>query len=582
MPFASVCLPCLLRTSNIAEQARLPPTEDQLNKAADKAQAKADRAAAKEAAKVERKCQRDEKENEYAQTELKFLKELKSSVKAHARSATFACGGCVPFKTKGVADQQDAGNAIDAIQIRFGENGRGVVLSLPQDSASMGELNALVDECQPASFGRGNEEVHDEDYRKAGKLDRSAFATTFCPYEAGIIDVVSQLLVPQTKQDLHHCSIKAELYKLNVYSAPSGKFKAHVDTPRSETQIGSLVVSLPVDHEGGQLAVRNADKELVFDWSSSVNKADGKKAGASIKWAAFYSDCEHEVYEVTSGHRITLTYNLFVTRKCSVLKVFITLDDSINQGGLGHLAGSPSALEPKHLPLYDTLKTALASPGFLRHGKYPIPSQLTSIILTSTTPGRVLAIWLNHSYAHTNKHLNFLPSSLKGADMSLYETAHALGLWCKLGPIITTDWGYDDESSHRLASKFLGFNECNNGSGNLDPEGGEGFGYALPEGMVTWINPFPKKTQGRAGGDVEAGAKQSKEAQMAYMTYGNEPGIDIWYSRAVMLIRVPPFRLRGSEHPEQFWSGIRNDWAEDDEYDVYDDFEDYEDYHGYT
>jgi hypothetical protein len=43
---------------------------------------------------------------------------------------------------------------------------------------------------------------------------------------------------------------KAELYKLNVYSGPNGKFKAHVDTPRSKTQVGSLVVALPVEHTG--------------------------------------------------------------------------------------------------------------------------------------------------------------------------------------------------------------------------------------------------------------------------------------------------------------------------------------------
>ena len=43
---------------------------------------------------------------------------------------------------------------------------------------------------------------------------------------------------------------KAELYKLNIYSAPSGKFKAHVDTPRSKSQVGSLVVALPVEHKG--------------------------------------------------------------------------------------------------------------------------------------------------------------------------------------------------------------------------------------------------------------------------------------------------------------------------------------------
>lgn len=48
--------------------------------------------------------------------------------------------------------------------------------------------------------------------------------------------------------------------------------------------------------------------------------------------------------------------------------------------------------------------------------------------------------------------------------------------------------------------------------------------------------------------------------------YGNEPGIDIWYSRAVMLIRIPPYRLRRSKHPTSFWADIRDDHDEEFEY----------------
>ena len=44
-------------------------------------------------------------------------------------------------------------------------------------------------------------------------------------------------------------------------------------------------------------------QETICDWSA--------EKGEAIKWAAFYSDCEHEVLEVISGHRITLTYNLY-------------------------------------------------------------------------------------------------------------------------------------------------------------------------------------------------------------------------------------------------------------------------------
>lgn len=96
----------------------------------------------------------------------------------------------------------------DDVQVRFGKSGEGVTLSFGKDGASLQGLGKLLETCQPAPFGRGGETVLDEQYRKAGKLDRSEFATSFCPYETGIIDVVTQLLVPQFKDDKHVRSIK--------------------------------------------------------------------------------------------------------------------------------------------------------------------------------------------------------------------------------------------------------------------------------------------------------------------------------------------------------------------------------------
>jgi hypothetical protein len=63
--------------------------------------------------------------------------------------------------------------------------------------------------------------------------------------------------------------IRAELYKLNVYSGPSGHFKPHVDTPRSGMQVGSLVVCLPVAFQGGPLAVRHSGREVVYKWAAN-------------------------------------------------------------------------------------------------------------------------------------------------------------------------------------------------------------------------------------------------------------------------------------------------------------------------
>lgn len=145
-----------------------------------------------------------------------MLDEIKSSLEANARGATFACGGSVSFRSTAAigkralsADFQTSASEIDPIDIRFGENGKGMTLTLPSKDLGEKSLQELISACLPATFGVGGNEVFDEEYRKAGKLDRSAFATTFSPYEAGIVDVVAQLLLPQTSHDKHMRSIKA-------------------------------------------------------------------------------------------------------------------------------------------------------------------------------------------------------------------------------------------------------------------------------------------------------------------------------------------------------------------------------------
>lgn len=126
--------------------------------------------------------------------ESKIIKDLEASLRTHARSATFACGGSV---------------SIDDVQVRFGPSGEGFTVIFGQNGpSSTKDFEQLLKACQPASFGRGGEAVLDEGYRKAGKLDISQFATSFCPYETGIIDVVTQLLVPDSEHGRHTRSIK--------------------------------------------------------------------------------------------------------------------------------------------------------------------------------------------------------------------------------------------------------------------------------------------------------------------------------------------------------------------------------------
>lgn len=134
---------------------------------------------------------------------------------------------------------------------------------------------------------------------------------------------------------------------LQVYSGPSGLFRKHVDTPRSDNQIGSLVVCLPSPFKGGNLQIHHHGQEVQFDWS--------EQSASTIQWAAFYSDCEHEIMKITEGHRITLTYNLYVTEPTA-----------------GMIPPHSSAVDPESLPLHGFLKGIIAEPVFMKEGAYII------------------------------------------------------------------------------------------------------------------------------------------------------------------------------------------------------------------
>ena len=80
-----------------------------------------------------------------------------------------------------------------------------------------GSTAALAAACEPASFGRGQEAILDETYRKAGKMDASVFMTRFDVERAGLMRVVHAGLLAGRSE---HRNIRAELYKLNVYGEP--------------------------------------------------------------------------------------------------------------------------------------------------------------------------------------------------------------------------------------------------------------------------------------------------------------------------------------------------------------------------
>ena len=177
--------------------------------------------------------------------------------------ANFACGGSlqVMHDYEVPSDFPTVSGRLHAppIAIRWdGQAGRKITFPVGDLTHGQSSIDELMADCVPATFGHKGKDILDSSYRHASKLDNTQFSTNFHPHDYGILSAIAQILLPGiARSDLggqnkamEHFGVAAELYKLNIYSGPSGKFMAHVDTPRGPRQFGSLVVCLPFSHQG--------------------------------------------------------------------------------------------------------------------------------------------------------------------------------------------------------------------------------------------------------------------------------------------------------------------------------------------
>ncbi|KAL4922136.1 hypothetical protein BDW62DRAFT_197372 [Aspergillus aurantiobrunneus] len=303
-----------------------------------------------------------------------------------------------PFRQlRNIIEEQTPGRVLSVNIFWSNDDSNARKLVLPADGSTPETnpetLQRLVADCDPASFGRGDQDVIDPEYRKAGKINTDQFATSFHPADFHILENLAQVLLP---------SVSNETDNQLVYSGPSGHFRKHVDTPRAANQIGSLVVCLPAAFTGGKLSVEHHGQKVEFDWSAN--------SGTIIQWAAFYSDCKHEIETITQGDRITLTYNLYVTEPVG-------------------LPSPTSIVDPKTLPGYGWMKNLLEQGDSMKDGG-------------------VLGIFCSHAYAHSSKLADSqLPRALNGADLVLYSAFKSLGIDVEVLPVLENDGQYSGENS---------------------------------------------------------------------------------------------------------------------------------------
>ncbi|KAI0355266.1 hypothetical protein OH77DRAFT_1425348 [Trametes cingulata] len=225
-------------------------------------------------------------------------------------------------------------------------------------------------------------------------MELSNFVMRFDAERSGLIDAVRIALLTGRRETQR---VTAELYKLNVYGK-GAFFKPHVDTPHAPNMFGSLVIVFPSPHEGGELVIRHQGRTWTF---SSAELLSGSTS--SIAWIAFFSDVEHEVLPVLSGHRVTVTYNLYL---------------SPNGPGTA-LPDGLTILQPPHAnpsAIADALRAFLSNEKVLPQGG-------------------ILGFGLRHVYPlprtwdeSDDDPLDVVERFLKGSDAALYQACEELGL----------------------------------------------------------------------------------------------------------------------------------------------------------
>lgn len=158
----------------------------------------------------------------------------------------------------------------------------------------------IIQASHASPFGKGSKTLIDESIRNSWELNADQFSLRNPAWKTQIANLLTEV-VSGLGLIAEPTEIQAEIYKLVLYEE-GAFFLPHQDTEKTDGMFGTLVISLPSKHEGGDVVASHRGESRTFS-SSSGSEFD-------FSYAAWYSDITHEVKPVTSGYRIVLTYNL--------------------------------------------------------------------------------------------------------------------------------------------------------------------------------------------------------------------------------------------------------------------------------
>ncbi|KAI0275941.1 hypothetical protein BGY98DRAFT_747365 [Russula aff. rugulosa BPL654] len=249
-------------------------------------------------------------------------------------------------------------------------------------NATCDELEQLAEACEPTSSDMNTKSMTNG----PAKMDLGSFAPLLVPVQTNLVKVIRDY---QFEGDKSIQRLKTDLRELNVYS--KGSFsKPRVEASPDKSIFGSLVITFPTPHEGGALSLRSrtSHQEWSFDPSPETSDITHKP---SIGYAVLLKDVEYEVAPVTSGHRVTLTYDLY------------------DENDDGPVSTKPSESIPlaNERAFHDAFAALLENREFL-------------------ADGGTLGFGLANAYS-IGKDFKHVHGALRGSDAVVYRTLRALG-----------------------------------------------------------------------------------------------------------------------------------------------------------
>jgi predicted 2-oxoglutarate/Fe(II)-dependent dioxygenase YbiX len=128
----------------------------------------------------------------------------------------------------------------------------------------------MIASARPARFGRGEQTLMDLSVRDTWEIPPDRVTLTGLDWDAILAEVRDELGLPARAR------LRAEPHALLVYG--KGQFfLPHQDSEKDDTIIGTLVVSLPSSHTGGELVIEHNDKTVTYQASADeVSVAVGR------------------------------------------------------------------------------------------------------------------------------------------------------------------------------------------------------------------------------------------------------------------------------------------------------------------